>query len=140
MKPFRFILFAVIIVIAAAAIYGYREYYRKPVALTEVSADLALPADALLTAYSTNEDAANKKYLGRILDVTGQVASIASQQDTVINILLGRPEGMAHVSCSVSSTEASKIKKMAAGQSVTIRGVCTGYLMDVELNRCIIVK
>lgn len=140
MKRYRFLLLSILLVVVAVGIYAYREYHRKPEALTEVGADAALTADSLLAAYSTNEDAANKKFLGKILDVSGVIASMTNEQDTVINILLGPEDGMSHVSCSVSATESSKLKSLAVGKAATIRGVCTGYLMDVELNRCVIVK
>jgi hypothetical protein len=139
-KRYRYIFLAILLIIVAVGVYAYREYHRKPAVLTEVAADAELSADSLLAAYSTNEDAANKKYLGKILDVTGEIASLGNEQDTVINILLGPKEGMSHVSCSVSATELSNLKSLAVGKSATIRGVCTGYLMDVELNRCVIVK
>ena len=140
MKRYRFLILTILVVIVAAGIYAYREYHRKPAALSEVGADVALSADSLLAAYSTNEDAANKKYLGKILDVTGEIASLNNEQDTVINILIGPREGMAHVSCSVAASEVTKLKSLAVGKTTPIRGVCTGYLMDVELNRCVIVK
>jgi uncharacterized protein (UPF0333 family) len=139
-KRYRFLILAIILIIVAAGMYAYREYHRKPAALSEVGADAALHADSLLAAYSANEEAANKKYLGKILDVTGEIVSLTNEQDTVINILIGRKDAMAHVSCSVAATEIPKLKSLSVGKSTTIRGVCTGYLMDVELNRCVIVN
>lgn len=140
MKRYRTVLLVLVIAILAAGIYAYREYHRKPAALNELSADQVISADSLLAAYSLNEEAANKKFLGKVIDVTGTVAAITGQQDTVANVQLGAKEGIAHVSCSISLSEISKLKELSEGKVTTIRGVCTGYLMDVELNRCVIIK
>ena len=53
-------------------------------------------------------------------------------------ILLGSAEAMGGVSCKLSNEE--KDKKITAKKSttVTIKGRCSGYLMDVNLVDCIL--
>jgi hypothetical protein len=47
---------------------------------------------------------------------------------------------MAAVTCSFYSEEAGNIKKINPGDEVTVKGKCTGKLMDVVLNKCSLVK
>ena len=45
---------------------------------------------------------------------------------------------MGGVSCEMQDT--SGTENIKAGDSVTIKGVCTGVLMDVVLVRCVLAK
>jgi hypothetical protein len=136
----KYIVVGFIVIIAAAAAYGYREYSRKPADLNNVTAVAKMSAANLVSEFNENENAANNKYLGKIIEVTGPVAEVNNEQDTVINISLGSNEELHKVSCRMDSRHFSEAKKYSEGNIITIKGTCDGFLMDVELNRCVISK
>lgn len=129
-----------ILVAAAACWYIYSEYNRKPADLSSVKAHASVIDSVLVAMYMHDEHAANRMYLGKPVDVTGTVSEINNQSDTVVNVMLGNPDELHRVSCLMDANHINKLKKYNQGNKITIRGICTGFLMDVELNRCVIVK
>ena len=97
-------------------------------------------AASLVSLYEKDEQKANKLYLGKPIDVTGTISEITNQHDTLVNVMLGNPEAMHRVSCLLNAKHTDAIKPFKAGDKITVRGICTGYLMDVELNRCVVIR
>ena len=139
-KNVRYLLAVVLVIIAVLCIYAYKEFMRKPADLTKSDAVEKLAASDLSALYSTYEDSANKKYLGKIIQVTGVITEIENQQDTMLTILLGDTLQLSRVNCLIDKNHIAAAKNNVKGDVVKIKGICTGYLMDVELNRCVIVK
>jgi hypothetical protein len=139
----RIILFAVLMVVAVAAWYAYQEYNRKNKNLAEVEAEITINATTLLEAFEKDSSAANKRYLGKILAVNGIIKSIETE-DNDATVILGDAGNMSSVRCSMDTTYAMKMASYKEGQSITIRGACTGFNKDdllgsdVILNRCVI--
>jgi tRNA_anti-like len=132
----------VLIIIAAAIIisfYVYKEYNRKPADASSLKAQETIDATKLIAAYENDEPSANKLYLGKVLLVNGEIAAIENQQDTLVNILLGGQDNMHKVSCLLDKEQIKHIKKYNVKTTIAVKGICTGFLADVELNRCVIV-
>jgi hypothetical protein len=133
------VIIAVLIIIAAAAAYGYKEYYRKPADVTSIAPTAKVSAAEIAGIYDSDEARANKLYLGKTIQVTGAIAEIINQQDTLVNVLIGDSNSLHKVSCLLAHEYNNEIKQYTIGKPITIKGICTGFLIDVELNRCVIV-
>lgn len=139
----RIIFFAVLVVVAVAAWYAYKEFNRKNKNLAEVEADVTISAPALLEAFEKDSSSANKQYLGKILAVTGNIKSI-EKEDNNATVILGDAGNMSSVRCSMDTTYAAKMASYTKGQSITIKGAYTGFNKDdllgsdIILNRCVI--
>jgi len=97
-------------------------------------ADVKIEAARLLQAFETNEEDANKLYLGKILLVSGTIDSV-TVDSLGISVYLKDSDAIAGIMCSFDKDyrEATVLQK---GTRVDIKGICTGYLMDVVLNKC----
>ncbi len=134
----RIVFITLLIILCSVGIYIYKEYNRKPVSLDDLPAVVNINADTLISQFALNEAEANKKYLGKVISVKGFINKIDNQQDTLLTILLGDSLSSSNVSC-LMDTGYIKLKKVfTPGTQITIKGICTGYLMDVELNRCVV--
>ena len=141
MKSIRkYLLLIITLIIAAVVIYVYYEYNRKPANLIDIKATANVEAADLISIYEKEESKANAQYLGKAIDVTGVISDILNQQDTLVNIMLGNKNEMHRVSCLMGRNNLAKIGQYHIGDKITVRGICTGYLLDVELNRCVIIK
>jgi hypothetical protein len=140
MKRKKSYVLVALVVLLLGGLYAYREYHRKPADLSSMNPVAGMDAVKLAGLYEADESKANALYLGKAIDVTGTIADIQNQQDTLVNILLGDKNAMHRVSCLMNTAYTAEVKKYKPGDAVTIRGICTGYLMDVELNRCVIIK
>ena len=132
------LLLALVVLAIGAAGVGYY-LYEKPTADAGASAaDLELPATELYAAFEADEAAANEKYLSRNLAVTGEVAQVSTTDAGVTTVSLEAGGMLGGVSCELApDQDASALRP---GQTTTIKGFCSGLLMDVVLNRCVIVN
>ena len=109
----------------------------KPMEQREV--EVTVTAKTLLADYAKNELAAHLKYRNKVLMVEGVVAGTS--------IVLGSPqlrlrgEGELEVLCNFADNFAEKLSKLWKGQSVKVKGECSGMNIfgNVGLEHCTIV-
>lgn len=111
---------------------GLYMFNKKVPTLDKAKADHSLTADELFDAFDTNETTAMEKYENAIISVTGQVVSIKSDDNQNIIILRADNAMAGGINCALND----KISGIQVGETVTIKGRCQGYLMDVVLNNC----
>jgi tRNA_anti-like len=136
----KIIIAGFLIAAFAVGIYAYKEYNRKPANLQNLKADVNVSAKQLVNDFTTNEETANTKYLGKVLNVNGFLFEVQNLNDTLLTLLIGDSSQVSKVSCLIDRVHIKNSKKYKQGDSVSIKGICTGYLMDVELNRCVVEK
>jgi hypothetical protein len=125
-------------VIAAAIIALY--VFRKPSDnVADKKAEFTITCAALLSEFDSNEVVANKKYVDKIIEVTGVVAEISSDT-TGQTFILRDTDAMSGVSCSFAKSQSGEIAALKVGETTKIKGLCAGYLMDVKLNKCAVSK
>ncbi len=129
-----------LLMIAVAAFLGFRSYNRKLPTLENVVPRQRIAAENLTYQYEHDEEKANRLFLGFVIQVTGQIAEITYKPGVSCNIIIGNSADLRRVSCMLDTNQFEKIANYAVGSIITIKGYCTGYLVDVELNRCIIVS
>ena len=118
---------------------GY--YYFKPVANFEhQKPDIKVPAVQLISEYSINEEEANKKYLNKLVEVSGTVHDIMEDEKGIININLAVENQVSMVTCCMDSTTNNDYSMLSKGDHVQIKGLCSGMLMDIVQVRCVLVK
>ncbi len=121
------------------AFYFYKEYHRKPDDISGFQPAEKINFSVIVNGYQNDETIANKKFLGKIIQVSGPITDIIKQQDTIINVFIGDTNSLHKVSCLLDKRNVGSIDKYSKGNDITIKGVCTGFLLDVELNRCVII-
>ncbi len=104
---------------------------------------IKITAVQMFNDFSTNEVNAQKKYvpekLGeKIVEVTGQINEIGKNEDGEVFYTLKTSNEMFGVKCIMEKEE--EIKNAKVGGTITVRGFCDGYNMDVIVNRCKPVK
>lgn len=113
-------------------------FYQKPhPSMDRMKVDQETTSSAILDAYQSSEDQANATYLGKVITVEGTVQSVEDKEQKTI-ILKGN-DLMSSVRCKMDGEiEHSKFSTIQPGSKIKIKGICTGYLMDVIIERCII--
>jgi len=140
----------IIIGIIAAAIGGAVGIYlwNKPVKdIQNAKADYSLTAQELFNAYQSNEAMADSTYRRAVIEVTGSVVEVKEEQKeidgeqrTITNVVLDGGDMMFGVICQMADPDIERLRSLAAGDEVTIKGECSGMLMDVVLTRSYFVK
>lgn len=126
---------AILVVVLIGAFIIWRYAFRESgMNVSSEKPDYALTSSGLLQSFETDENAANALYLDKILLVSGTVESVSSDS-LGISVYLKEGDAVAGVICSFEkeSIDTVLIRK---GIQVNVKGICSGYLMDVVLNKC----
>jgi hypothetical protein len=102
-------------------------------------AKFTVTAQQLLSEFESGEEAANAKYLDKVVLVEGTVSTVDAENGrTTIMLDTGNPLG--RISCELSADESAKGVTLKENDTAKIKGICTGILMDVVLVDCVIVN
>jgi hypothetical protein len=96
---------------------------------------VSIAADSLFLQYQRDEQGSDHKYLGKVIEVKGKISDIQHNGQSEIWILSGQP-GAGGINCQLFAVEKSPQYKI--GDQVSLKGRCTGFLMDVNLADCVI--
>ncbi|RYG47817.1 MAG: hypothetical protein EOO01_14335 [Chitinophagaceae bacterium] len=127
------------LIILTGAVVMLREYFRTPSGMTELKPYWMGTVAELARKFRDDEQQANSQFLGRILEVKGIVDNVSSEGDSIFNVTLGFGEA-GNISCTMNPSQNSEVRKLRSGDTVSVRGECAGFLADVELNRCELIK
>jgi tRNA_anti-like len=117
--------------------YGYYQFNRGHESMASQKAELSTDAGRLFAAFGEDETKANTTYLGKTIEIKGKV-STSVQEDGGTTITLFADSETGGVSCKLDPLAQHAQTSFAEGQEITVKGICTGYLMDVVLERCVV--
>lgn len=138
MKPYvKIALFVVFLFAVTSILVAITFYFKTHSDLSTAKPDYVITATALQKEFEDNEKTASEKYINKILEVTGTVSSVIQADSSNINLSLKTGSDISSVICTFALTDMSKFK---TGEEVTVRGECSGFLMDVLLNNCAYIK
>jgi len=133
MKKIILIILGLVIVVMGIWLY----LNRNVASLQNQKPDVEVSAQKLLEDYAADEKTANETYLGKVVQVSGKVTTIAEEEGKKkVNLDTGNP-----ISAIICEVENGKdIGAIKAGDEVKIKGLCSGYLSDVILVQANVVK
>jgi hypothetical protein len=138
MKPrTKTVLIVVGFLFLAGAAAGFYMFNLKAKDLSKVKPDYVITAADLLKAFEGDEVSAAARYVGKTVEVTGEIGAVTKGEENSLNVALKTGNDFSAVICTVPSGEAAGNPE--AGSQVTVRGECSGYLMDVLLKNCVII-
>ena len=130
-------LFTVLFIAIVAVVIGLHEFNLKHPDTSKVKPDFIVTATALQKEFEDNEKEASSKYINKIIEVSGTIATVTPADSTHINVSLKTGSDISSVICTFEAT--GDHSKFATGEEITLRGECSGYLMDVLLNNCALI-
>jgi len=122
-----------------AAFAAWKYTFRKSESsVASRKTDITIEAFLLLQAFEINEDSANVLYLDKIIQVSGTVESV-TEYGIGYSVYLKESDALSGIMCSFDKTsfDTAIVKP---GSRAVVKGLCTGYLMDVILNKCSVVS
>ena len=135
MKPFvKIALFVVLFIAVAGILAALIMYNKKHPDTAKAKPDFVVTAIALQKEFEDNEKTASARYINKILEVNGTIASVTLADSAHLNISLKTGSDMSSVICTFPSN--GHQADFVTGNEITLRGECSGFLMDVLLNNC----
>jgi len=136
MRNRKKIFFSIIILIIIAGLSYAYYIWNKPARDVTKEKGIQITAVAIFDSFSTNEQAANKLFLDKAVEVTGTVSSVKKNQAGQTVVYLSSSDPVFGVNCTFKQDPGT----ITNGSTITFKGICTGYLSDVVLNEGIIIK
>lgn len=128
---------AVVLVGVIVALYFYNLGQDD---LSKVAPAYEITAEELYYEFSENEETANEKYINKVIQVKGTLGDKEITSDSTLNLVLNTSDSPGSVICSFNDSDKLDPDSLKLGQEVIVRGVCSGMLMDVLLNNCVLIK
>lgn len=139
-KITKFKILIGIFFIVISSLFLLLKYYNKPHKdIRNLKADYVLNAQYLLNEFQQDEDSATKKYTNNIVQVKGQIFEISTLNGNSV-ITLKKQDSESSIICHLLPEDNINVLKLKKGQNVAIKGICTGFLLDVIMVRCVIDK
>jgi hypothetical protein len=100
------------------------------------TASYTLSANQLYSEYDRNEVAADAKYKGKIVVVSGTIMSIGKDILDDAYIVIGGEGFLDGVQCTFTKGEQSSVARLSRGQQVTVKGEVAGKVIgNVLVNK-----
>ena len=139
MKPiYKIALFVVFFMALAGIFTGLYLFNLQHKDLKNVKPDFVITAVDLQKEFESDETTANSRYVKKILEVSGTIETVKTGEDKSTNVALKTGSVLGSVICTFQSDPETSILKV--GDNIVIKGECSGFLTDVLLNNCAIVK
>jgi hypothetical protein len=148
-KKTKRLLLSVFLLAVAGAVVVYFIWNKPFVQVKGKKPAYTVLAAELHNTFATDSVTAKTRYIGdenngKVIQVQGDIAEVKTNQANEQVILLKTNTGGAFINCTMGE----KAEGVKAGDNVSIKGMCNGYLFEAELEipgdvtmvRCYIVK
>ena len=134
----KIIIFGVAIVLLCLAALGIYKITKPHRSVAGVEAAASIPAEKLYMEFAQAENQATAKWVGKVIEVNGIISAVSEAENYISITLAASPQG--GINCSFSRKELGAADKFKKGDRITIKGKCTGFLMDVNMVDCVTLK
>jgi len=137
-KNSRLLITIVILCGLVAGFAGSYFFQKKHDNLADLDADFKLAAMELFHEYEVDENKANGVYLDKVIQISGTLAEKSKLSEEDVVLFIRAEDEIFGVSCAFSGADAEAALALNEGAELSIKGICTGINMDVNLVRCVI--
>jgi hypothetical protein len=127
-----------LLILAAVAIYIYKEYNRTHKDTSKLKPDYSIEAAQLVKEFEENEKATGTKYWDKIVKVDGLVKDVLKDDKGFYTVVLGDTASMSSVRCSIDSVHGNEAAQVQKGSIIAIKGICSGFNADEMLGSDVI--
>lgn len=138
MDKYRAIFWGLVLLVGIGLFLAVLAFYKTNGSTASLKPELKTDALTLLNDYKTNETQANEKYLDKIIEVSGRITGTEYHNGNMI-ILLGEKGEEEYIQCTLLQAKIMDPASTDMSAEVTIRGYCAGYLLNVIVNRAVLV-
>lgn len=133
----------VILAILALALIGsgvgYYLWNKPHQDIAASKTDVAIDAKQLFDEFNNDETAATAKYLDKMIAVSGTVKSSETDAEGTTKVMFDAGSDFG-VSCELDKFAKHPRTDFKPGETVTLKGLCSGFNFDVQISRCVEAK
>ena len=124
------------IIIGFGSLDEFENLDQSPKVTSDSNPSVTISASKLYKEYNENEIAADEKYKGKIIEVTGVIRDIGNDIMDNAYITLVGDEYFGDIQCYFN--EKLVVAKLSKGKRITVIGSCSGLMINVQINNCIV--
>jgi tRNA_anti-like len=134
-KPWlkRILIVVMVLVVVLAGVYWYYAT-EKFSDTTDRESSYTVNALDLIHEFIENDSAANKKYTEKIITVNGRISELEAPDTSTVNVKFIDPATGSFAIFAFQDTHLAEGKNLKAGDSVSIKGSCSGGVYSAELE------
>lgn len=139
MKPrLKTALIIALILALAGTGTGLYLFYKGSADLSRTRPDFIMTATDLQKEFETDETEASSKYINRIIEVSGKIASVKKGENNYLSVSFETGSAISSVIGTFPGVTGTDV--LSPGETITFRGQCSGFLLDVLLNNCSVIS
>jgi ATP-dependent 26S proteasome regulatory subunit len=136
-KNLLFILIAALFIsLCAGGWYMYTQILNPKHREIQEEKAININAEELYQSFLSDEKAANAAYLEKVIEISGKVGSVGKNADSSQVIFIQTSDPVFGVNCTMEV----KAENLKLGDSVRLKGICSGFINDVVLIRCHVIE
>lgn len=129
----------IIIALAVVMLAGVIAFFiitNRPTRKVDNETAIAVDARNLFQAFTVDEAKANQSYLNKAISVSGVISVADTNQEGIPFVVLQTDDLMSGVMCTMRDKQFPG----QVGDSVHLKGFCSGFVGDVKITDCIVSK
>ena len=131
--------FFIALTLITGAYIGYTYIFSHSINIRNASAEVTISAKELTASYISNQESTNKAYKDKVVEVYGIIKEITFVNKTNTIILQSDHKNF-NVLCDMHFGSLEGLQNLRAGQKVTVKWICKGFLHDVILLNCMLIN
>ncbi len=135
------VLLTIVTIVIGVAI-GLKMFFKPHADISKLKTEFKLDATSLIGEFEQDENAATAKYSEKVLEISGKLM-VKNKLSNGTDLLILEDE-MQGISCQLDSswaaTNQATIEALETGSSVTVKGICKGYLMEIKVSPAVVLK
>ncbi len=132
----KYLKYLALLILISAAV-AYKVYHKPHKNIIKANVDIEINAIELFSAYEQDEAQANNRFLDKIIQVTGTVKEVNEEENGMLSLVLETGDALFGIICQFDAMTKHGRTTFEIGESVKLKGLCTGKLLDVVMVRCV---
>ena len=140
-KSNRWKLFgSIILVLCIIGWFGFSFIFKDNCVNTNrLETSVSITSEQLLASFRNDETEASSVFVEKIIEVRGEIRDISYLNNRYTIYLYGGDE-INSLICDMNPDQIDQVKALKTGQTVVLKGVCKGFLMDAIFLNCVILS
>jgi len=128
------------LILTTIVCYLFLFVYNKPhVDIVKAETEIRISSKNLVSSFILDESVANAKYVEKVVEVEGMVKEVNFLNDRY-TVFLDGGDTFACLMCDMNADQERWASRIKPGQTIRIKGICKGFLVDTILLNCVVLQ
>jgi len=121
------------------SVFSYIYNKSTEIDITKTSTEIFINSEEIVELFVGKENKALSLFKNKVVEVTGKVKSVNFTNNKP-NIILYSNYNNHNVICEMQIANTTKINKELTSKTITLKGICKGFLEDVIILNCTVLN